>query len=376
MNVLVISSNYPSSQFPQVGTFVYKLIQEFAKLNNKVTVVSPQIKRTAKQYLDQNYGNELAEVYRPTFWSFSNKKIINWNTYSATRFFQSRVIRKTVIENKIQSDIVYCHFISSALLYIEAFPKSETPIFVAVGEYKNIDIVRSYYKKEVYNNFLNKISGFIAVSPQVKLKLIEIGLSENKIMVAPNGTDLSRFKIRDKIKLREKYQIPQHKKVILFVGRFLENKGPRRVLEAINRLDENVCAIFIGKGPQEFESEKIAYKGAVAHDTVAEFMSLSDVFVLPTLHEGSSNVIIEAMASGLPIVSSSIPEIQVQCDPSFSFLVDPNNIDQITESLYKLTSNEELRKVMSENALRKSKDFDVSARAVKILDFINEKSFL
>ena len=101
----------------------------------------------------------------------------------------------------------------------------------------------------------------------------------------------------------------------------------------------------------------------------------SDVFVLPTLHEGSSNVIVEAMASGLPIVSSDIPEIQVQCDSSFCFLIDPHDVNQITEVLRKVTENDELRKKMSENAFLKSKAFDLTLRAATLLQFINEKGY-
>src|SRR5690606_40325536 len=76
-------------------------------------------------------------------------------------------------------------------------------------------------------------------------------------------------------------------------------------------------------------------------------MALADVFVLPTLHEGSSNVIIEAMASGLPIVSSDIPEIRVQCNDNYSILVNPNSVDEIAEALNKVLRNDDLRMRMS-----------------------------
>lgn len=373
MKILVISSNYPNSAFPQIGTFVYKLVQEFMKQKKEVIVISPQKIHIRKKSLGENYGVEKATVFRPNHWSLSNKSFLLWNTYSLTRFFQSMAIKRVIVENKIQSDVVYCHFISSALLYLKAFPQSTTPLFVAVGEYKNIDVVRSYYDKEAYDAFLRKITGFIAVSVQIKLKLLEIGVPENKIMVAPNGTDLSTFKLRNKIQLRKKYGLPLEKKIVLFVGRFLDNKGPLRVLDALNQLDDSVRGVFIGKGPQEIEGNKIIFQGTVMHNQVAEFMSLADIFVLPTLHEGSSNVIIEAMASGLPIVSSDIPEIQAQCDPSFSFLVDPNDVSQITSALKKLVVNNDLRKRMSKNALNNSKNYDLTNRAVRILNFIENK---
>lgn len=374
MKVLVISSNYPTPQFPQRGTFVYKLVQEFAKKGHDITVISPQKKEFFKTENYQNYGEEKATVFTPTYWSFSNKKFLKWNTYSLSNYFQSRAIKKAINNNKPSSDIIYCHFIGSALSYLKAFPTSSTPVFVAVGEYKNIDIVRSYYKKSTYNQLINKISGFIAVSPQVKTKLKAIGVSEHKIIVESNATDLSLFKPLNKKLLRKKYNFPVDKKLILFVGRFLENKGPLRVLKALDLLPhKNVMGVFIGKGPQVIEGEKVLFSGPILHDQIPEMMSMADIFILPSQHEGSSNVIVEAMACGLPIISSDIPEIRVQCDSSFSILVDPNDVNEIKNALQNLIDNDALREGMGLKALENSKKFDLSERASRILKFIQSK---
>jgi len=371
MKILVISSNYPNSISPQLGTFVYRLIQEFVKMNNEVFVISPQKKRTGK-YLSKHYGKEKAIVFRPTYWSFSNKKVLNWNTYSLTNLFTSRAIKKTILRHEIVPDIIYCHFINSALTYLKSSPKSKIPIFVAVGEYKNIDIVRSYYQESKYEEYLDKITGFIAVSMQVKKKLLDIGVPKEKILIAQNGVDLDIFKPQNKIELRQKYKIPLNQKIVIFIGRFLEQKGPLRALEAVEKQNDNVGIICIGKGPQKIEGDRVLFQGVLPHKQVAEYLALSDIFILPTLHEGSSNVIVEAIASGLPIISSNIPEIREQCNSSFSILVDPLNIDQIYTAVKTLTTNNELRISMSKNALKKSSDFNLSVRTEKILKFIND----
>jgi glycosyltransferase involved in cell wall biosynthesis len=94
--------------------------------------------------------------------------------------------------------------------------------------------------------------------------------------------------------------------------------------------------------------------------------------VLPTLHEGSCNVIIEAMACGLPIISSKIPEIEFQCDDSFSILIDPLNIDQLKHSIAILLADEEKIAKMGKAAIEHSKKFDLQQRAIKILNFISK----
>ncbi len=372
MNILVVAgNNYPSLTEPQKGTFVYKLIQEFVLLGNEVSVISPQ-KYSLKMKFNVDYGKELATIFRPKTLSLSNKKIWFINTIYFSNYFQSKVIKSTVKNMIVQPKIIYCHFIISGLHYYQAFPNLKLPVFIAVGEYNHIDVVRKNYKSEYYSEFINKVSGFIAVSPQVKDKLISLGVQEQKIIVEPNASDLNEFKPRDKNTLREKYGLPLNKKIVLFVGRFLENKGTLRVQEALYHLEDDVIAIFIGKGPQQPNHPKIVFSGAVEHYKVADYMALADVFVLPTLHEGSSNVIIEAMACGLPIVSSDLPEIRVQCKPEYTILVNPMDIQAIAHALNIILKDDVLRHKMSLNALNASKSFDIKKRAERILDFIKK----
>ena len=121
------------------------------------------------------------------------------------------------------------------------------------------------------------------------------------------------------------------------------------------------------------EGEHIFFKNSVTSKEVPELLSAADLFVLPTWHEGSCNAIVEAMACGLPIVSSDIPEIQVQCNSSFSILVNPHNVNDIERAITSIISNKERRVEMSKNALQHSKNFEIGERALSILHFIQGK---
>jgi teichuronic acid biosynthesis glycosyltransferase TuaC len=369
MNILVVAgNNYPSNQEPQKGTFVYKLIQEFGKQGHQVTVFAPYKMFYSKSGNELNYGIETAKVLRPNYFSMSNKQILGFNTYFIGRKNLVRALITTYIQLDI--DVVYAHFTANALIAVEALHKYNVPVFAAVGEYKNIDITKAYYKKKEYQELTQKISGFIAVSPQVKSKLLDIGIVDSKIIIAPNGADFNIFKPLGKIGLRQKYKFPIDKKIVLFIGRFIDSKGPLRVLEALNQLPDDVVGVFIGKGEQEPCGEKVIYKGMLPHHSIPEVMAVADVFVLPTHHEGSSNVIVEAMACGLPIVSSDIPEISFQCNESFSILVNPDDVNQIKEAIEKILFNEDIRKEMSSAALLFSKRHDLAVRATNILTFL------
>ncbi len=370
MKILVVSNNYPTEKMPYHGTFVYQLVQQFARLGHEVTVIRPTYlipkKILTRKY---DYGEELATVYRPKYLSTSAKSIFGYNTYHLGERLQMNAVKKVVEKNNIDFDVVYAHFFTNAFIAIGALASYKKPVFAAIGEYLHIDIRRAYYKPEFYNKTIAKIAGFVAVSPQIKDKLLSLGVHEEKIVVRPNGVNFEVFFQHDKIEMRKKYQLPLNKKLVIFVGRFYKDKGPKKVLEATEHIDD-VGLIFVGSGDEELQSEKIVFKDRVPSEQVPELLSAADVFALPTLHEGSCNAIVEAMACGLPIVSSDIPEIRVQCKPSFSVLVDPLDADAIRVAIDGIVSDQERLNVMSEKALEHSKQFDIRERAKHILQFL------
>jgi len=370
MKILVISNNYPTEKMPYHGTFVYQLIQQFAKLGHEVTVIRPTYLIPKKIMLKkESYGEELATVYRPKYLSTSAKSIFGYNTYHLGERFQMNAVKKTVEKNNIEFDVVYAHFFTNAFIAIGALASYNKPIFAAIGEYLHIDVRRAFYKPEFYNRTISKISGFVAVSPQIQEKLVSLGIPENKITIRPNAVDFNVFYRRDQTEMRKKHKLPLDKKLVIFVGRFVADKGPKKLLEAAEKID-NIGLVFVGSGDQNLQGNAIVFKDKVAAEMVPELLSASDVFALPTLHEGSCNAIVEAMACGLPIVSSDIPEIRVQCNTSFSILVDPLDVDAIHMALNEIVGNQEKLKAMSEKALEHSKQFDIRERAINILQFL------
>jgi glycosyltransferase involved in cell wall biosynthesis len=373
MNILIVSDNYPSLKKPARGVFVYNLIQQFARLGHTVHIIAPEGRLSRKSSKEEkDYGTELGTVYRPKFLNASAKSIFGFNTYRIGELGQIRAVRKTVKRYKIEFDVVYAHFLANAFIAVGALSEYNKPIYAAIGEYDNLNVRRKYYSSNEYKKYLDNISGFIAVSPQIQERLIEHGADKRKIIIEPNAVDLELFYPRKKEQMRIKYNLPLDKKLVIFVGRFLENKGPLRVLKAVEG-NQDLGVIFIGGGPQKVEGEVVVFNKKVTRDVVPELLSAADLFVLPTLHEGSCNAIVEAMACGLPIVSSDIPEIRFQCDSSFSVLIDPLNVDEIRKSINHILENQKRLQSMSDNSLVHSRKFDIKKRAMRILDFIQSK---
>lgn len=373
MKILVISDNYPSSKFPNTGVFIYHLVQEMCKAGHEVSVISPQIFAPRKFSLDRfDYGEENARVYRPFVLSFGARKLVFFNTYLLVAMQQKFLIRWLIKRKTIRFDVVYTQFISNGLIAALTFPRNRN-IFVDVGEYFNIDKVENWYGKAGYKTLLNRINAFVAVSPFVKTKLLEKGIKDERILMMPNGVNQNRFYYRNKKDVRIKLGLPLDEYIAIFVGHFIHTKGPLKLLEAA-KIDGSTKLLFLGNGTQNnlLDSELILYKGIVPNPLVPEYLAAADVFVLPTHHEGSNNSILEAMACGLPIISSDLPEIRIQTNTLNSILVDPMNSIRIAEALKTLRQDVVLRQNFSEESLKLAANNTVKRRYESIIDFIEK----
>jgi len=373
MKILFITDPYPSRTYPNNGVFVYSFVQELVRQGHNVTVISPK-KITFLTIFTKgiSYGHESSRIFQPWILTASAKKIGSFNTYLLSHYQKKESVRKIIKKFKIDFDIVYCHFLSTAMYAVEALREINKPFFVAVGENRNMDVVKKWYKEQDYFDRINMISGFIAVSEIIRVKLLsQLKIDPCKITVEPNGTDLNFFMPLNKKAMRKQYGFPEEIFIVVFVGRFIENKGPLRVVEAVKDI-KNTKMMFIGEGRQIPKHPNIVFKQKVPREKMPGLLSCADVFVLPTQHEGSNNAIIEAMACGLPIISSDIPEIRAQCTSEFSILVNPLDIQAIRNAVLEIKNNPVLATQMSEKAVISSRNFDLAKRTQKIIRFIEQ----
>ena len=166
--------------------------------------------------------------------------------------------------------------------------------------------------------------------------------------------------------------------VVTFVGGFIPRKGPDRVAKAIEKLNNpQIKVMFIGKPfpgyAYDFNCSGIIHKGPIEHDLLPKYLNCSDVFVLPTQSEGCCNAVVEALAIGLPIVSSEGAFNDDLLDEHNSIRVNPNDVDAIADAIKKLKDNPELRKSMSEYSLSRHEEYSIERRAKRILSFIQRK---
>ena len=376
---ILFIGQYPNSGDKYLNVFFQNLIFAIADKGIECIVISPvsythyrsRIKKIPKECKHKTKQGNVVKVYYPRYISYSSKNIGRWNTGRLTEKAFQRTALKMAVRLNDSIDCVYGHFfLQGGLSAIRVGRKLSIPAFIAFGECDFDSQVRHDYG-DLKPSELIGLSGIISVSTDNcnELKTMDV-FDPYQVLLAPNAVDTSLFHQMDKKKCRTKLGIPLDIFLVGFVGGFIERKGDKRVLAAINQLD-NVYGAFAGRGEKPV-GDRVVFCDALDHDMVPTFLNACDVFVLPTLSEGSCNAVIEAMACGLPIISSNLPFNYDALDETNSILIDPMSIDEIKNAINTLRDCD-LRKKMTKNSLSKINDFKIENRAKKILDFMNER---
>jgi glycosyltransferase involved in cell wall biosynthesis len=166
-------------------------------------------------------------------------------------------------------------------------------------------------------------SRVFGVSDSLRLLAVQIGVPPAKTAVIGNGVDLKKFWPLPRIEARARLGIPGAAKVIISVGGLVERKGFHRVIDLIPRLlgriPELRYLIVGGPGPEGDMTPKlreqvrllgleqqVLFLGVIAPEELHVALSAADLFVLATQNEGWANVFLEAMACGLPVVTTDV----------------------------------------------------------------------
>lgn len=377
MKICVVSPSYPTSKTIDF-VFVDQLCRAFSDLGHEVVVIAPQsvtkclirhIPIMPKHSWYQTTQGNMIELYRPYYISLSNSRLAKFFKNSHKNAVK-RAFRK--ILNK--PDVCYGHFWSSIYSVYPLAQEHNIPLFGASGE-ENV----GYYihKSEAFKKDVRDyLSGVISVSSKNQQECLDLNLVErDKSIVIPNAINQSLFRKLNKAECRKKIGVTEKDFVVAFVGQFVPRKGTLRLDDALKKInDKSIKAVFIGSGSEDPNYESIIHKGPVAHDDIPMWLNASDVFVLPTENEGCCNAIIEAMACGLPVISTDALFNYDILNASNSIMVDCHDVDGIASTISKLKDDKELRERLSKGALAMAEGLSISKRAERIVEFILKRT--
>lgn len=375
MNICVISHSFPTSKTIDF-VFVDQLCRQFADKGETVTIIAPQsitkclfrgIPITPrKSTITTEKGNKIT-LYRP-FWISLGPR---FTKFVGDSF--KKAVHKTLCKANTKFNVIYGHFWAQAIVAMPYAKSQNIPLFSVAGE-GELDTHLTMTKEQI-EDVRNTVRGCICVATKSKNESIAAGFAtEDMCTVIPNAINPDLFYYRDKAEMRKKHGFNEDDFIVAFVGQWNSRKGVQRLSEALTKLNNpNIKAIFMGRGAEVPTYNNVLFQGTVNHDILPEYLCCADVFALPTNNEGCSNAVIEAMACGLPILSSDMEFNWDVLNETNSIMWDPYDIDAIADSINKMYSDAQLRASLHQGALNTAAGLTLSARADKILSFIKSR---
>jgi glycosyltransferase involved in cell wall biosynthesis len=242
-------------------------------------------------------------------------------------------------------------------------PKSLNPNEKSMLRYNFL--LRSYEKK-----LMKRSDALIAVSKYTVDELTELyGIEEKKIHVIYNGVDVEKFKPRtNRAELRREFGLEENEKTVLFVGRLYHRKGLEILLQSIPPVLKefgDVKFAISGTGFKKKEAslrnlakqldieDYVTFLGYVPDEKLPNLYAASDIFVLPAIYENFPFAILEAQATGLPVISTKVGGIpEFLTDNENGFLIDPGDSSQLTQKVLALLQDPKLAKEMGDRGRR------------------------
>ena len=213
----------------------------------------------------------------------------------------------------------------------------------------------------------------LAGSEYVKTTLVAHGVLPSRIRVVPYGVDIAMFVAPPAQKRTRRRGLR-----LLFVGQLGIRKGIRYLLEAVRRLKSNGVELTLVGAPAgngrglDLYRDYFRHIPHVPHGEIHRLFHDADVFVFPSLHEGSALATYEALACGLPVITTPNSGSVVR-DGVDGFIVPVCDANALEEKISLLLRNDALREHMSENARRRAEEFSWSAYHTRIAQLFHDK---
>jgi glycosyltransferase involved in cell wall biosynthesis len=326
INILTFTSLWPNAEQPNFGVFVRNRIEAMAGLdgiNLRVVAPAPWFPEQLRHPIVPDRWRRMARIpdreVTAGIDTFHPRHVV---TPKLGMSFYGRwmakgaesLLRRLHEENPV--DLIDAHYV-----YPDGYAAT------LLGERLNIPVVitargtdinlfpRMPLIRPMVREALKNARGVIAVSEDLRLRMLELGADEEKIAVIRNGVDRDVFFPRDRMAARLKLGIDAGSKVVLTVASLVKVKRIDRLIDAIGSQRTNGVKLFVvGDGPERSRLEsRIARKnlggrvflpGARSQPELAEWYAAADLFCLASRSEGCPNAVIEAMACGLPVIAA------------------------------------------------------------------------
>ena len=221
------------------------------------------------------------------------------------------------------------------------------------------------------NSILKRADAFSAISSEIASEWTSSGVPASEVTRIPNAVDTACFvpvSPAQKIALREKLNLPQNAAIALYTGRLVSYKGLPLLLKVwkeISKEHKDVLLLLAGTGGLDIHNcelelrqfvsserleKQVLFLGAVQN--VPEYLQAADLFVFPTENDAFPSSIVEAMACGLPVITTPVGAIkEIVSHNETGLLIQPGSDEQLFDALNVMLSNQKLASRLGQAAM-------------------------
>lgn len=230
------------------------------------------------------------------------------------RFLKTFLIR--VLTNRFPFDIIDAHYFYPDGVAAALLGRSLGKPVVITARGTDINLIPDYPLPRRWIRWAaERAAGIVAVSEALRARLIGLGVPGSGVEVLRNGVDLELFAPRDRDLARRELGLDADAVVVVSVGWLIPLKGFDLVIQAVAGLNE-ANLVIVGEGPSSMAlrrltrdlglGRRVRFLGFVAQERLGTIYSAADVLVLASSREGYSNVLLEALACGTPVVATNV----------------------------------------------------------------------
>jgi L-malate glycosyltransferase len=217
---------------------------------------------------------------------------------------------------------------------------------------------------------INESDAITAVSKNLRDETYSIFDIKKEIEVIHNFVDLSRFN-RKPIDPFRKVIAPNNERIVVHASNFRKIKRVFDVVKIFAEINKQIPSklLFVGDGPDRFDAENLSRELGIIEDIrfigkqeqIEEILAVSDLFILPSEYESFGLAALEAMAAGVPLISSDaggLPEINI--NGKTGFMSPVGDVAAMSRQAITILENDDVLKTFKANAFEQAKKFDIN----------------
>lgn len=363
----VIPYFYPAWTFGGPVKVVYELSKELVKKGHDVTVYTTDVcDRVSGSDVKSNGPLQVYGIRTYYFRNISKALAYDYKLFLSPSLVS--VIRKEISE----FDIIHLHEYYTFQNIVTHYyaKKCHVPYVLSVrgSLCPRVRKQKAPYK-QVFTYFLGRyilrdVSIAVALTRQEERQLLSMGVNPDKVRVIPNGVNLLEFAdLPKKGTFREKHSIGGDERIVLFLGRVTKKKRPDLLVSVFSKLVKQLAGLrLVIAGPAELDylaslkkltaakkiEDKVLFTGLLVGEEKLSAYVDADVFVLTSYSEGLPLTVLEACASGVPVVITDRCNIPEVTDYEAGFVVGRNE-DEIQNAVSTILSDEKMRRKLGSN---------------------------